>query len=205
MKVIHCSISIHKFKLNPPINSAFPAWGFPGSSDGKESTCNAGDPGLIPGLGRFPEEGNGNPFQQSYLKDFTDRGARQATQFMGSQRVGHDRVTNTHSQTLSSEFSEGMHFCFLSSCYFLIKLLGTWKLYTVLNVLPFPLVPGILHSILITPWTSQTLSLGQCYSLFSVTVKRVSDTGHTESMSCSPVMPCKNNPWNFLNGTIGTF
>ena len=58
MKVIHCSISIHKFKLNPPINSAFPA-----SSDGKESACNAGDPGLIPGLGRFPEEGNGNPFQ----------------------------------------------------------------------------------------------------------------------------------------------
>ena len=33
--------------------------GFPGSSDGKESTCNAGDPDLIPGLGRSPAEGNG--------------------------------------------------------------------------------------------------------------------------------------------------
>ena len=35
--------------------------GFPGSSVGKESTCNVGDPGLIPGLGRSSGEGNGNP------------------------------------------------------------------------------------------------------------------------------------------------
>ena len=37
------------------------AWGFLGGSDGKESASNAGDPGLIPGLGRSPGEGNGNP------------------------------------------------------------------------------------------------------------------------------------------------
>ena len=36
-------------------------WGFSGGSDGKESACNAGDLGLIPGLVRFPGEGNGNP------------------------------------------------------------------------------------------------------------------------------------------------
>jgi len=36
-----------------------PHWGFPGGSDGKESACNAGDPGSIPGLGRSPGEGNG--------------------------------------------------------------------------------------------------------------------------------------------------
>ena len=36
-------------------------WGFPGSSDGKESTCNAGDTGLIPGSGRSPGEENGYP------------------------------------------------------------------------------------------------------------------------------------------------
>ena len=35
--------------------------GFPGGSDGKEYACNAGDPGLIPGSGRSPGEGNGNP------------------------------------------------------------------------------------------------------------------------------------------------
>ena len=39
---------------------------FPSSSDGKESACNAGDPGLIPGLGRSPGEGNGNPLQYSW-------------------------------------------------------------------------------------------------------------------------------------------
>ena len=39
--------------------------GFPGSSAGKESACNAGDPGLIPGLGRSPGEGNGNLLQYS--------------------------------------------------------------------------------------------------------------------------------------------
>ena len=40
--------------------------GFPGSSAGKESTCNAGDPGLIPGLGRSPGEGIGYPLQYSW-------------------------------------------------------------------------------------------------------------------------------------------
>ena len=38
---------------------------FPGSSEVKASACNAGDPGSIPGLGRSPGEGNGNPFQYS--------------------------------------------------------------------------------------------------------------------------------------------
>ena len=41
--------------------------GFPGGSDGKESACNAGDPGLIPGLGRSPGEEKGNPLQYSHL------------------------------------------------------------------------------------------------------------------------------------------
>ena len=44
-------------------------WGFPGGSDGKESTCNAGDRGLIPGLGRSPGGGHGNPPQCSCLED----------------------------------------------------------------------------------------------------------------------------------------
>ena len=42
-------------------------WGFPGASDGKESPCNAGDVGLIPGLGRSPGKGNGYPLQYSYF------------------------------------------------------------------------------------------------------------------------------------------
>ena len=49
--------------------------GFLGGSDGKESACNAGDPGLIPGSGRSPGEGNGNPLQYSCLENSVDRGA----------------------------------------------------------------------------------------------------------------------------------
>ena len=63
--------------------------GFPGDSDGKESACNAGDPGLVPGLGRSPGEGNGNPLQYSCLENPMDRGAWQANSPWGSQRVGH--------------------------------------------------------------------------------------------------------------------
>ena len=43
--------------------------GFPGSSAGKESTCNAGDPGLIPGSGRSPGGGRGNTLQYSCLEN----------------------------------------------------------------------------------------------------------------------------------------
>ena len=49
-------------------------WAFPGGSDGKESACNKGDLGSIPGLGRFPGEGNGNPYQHSCLENPMDRG-----------------------------------------------------------------------------------------------------------------------------------
>ena len=43
--------------------------GFPGGSDGKEFAYNAGDPGSIPGLGRYPGGGHGNPFQYSCLEN----------------------------------------------------------------------------------------------------------------------------------------
>ena len=48
---------------------------FPGDSEGKASACDAGDPGLIPGSGRSPGEGNGNPLQYSCI----DRGVWWAT------------------------------------------------------------------------------------------------------------------------------
>ena len=54
-------------------------WGFPSSSVGKESACSAGYPGLIPGSGRSPGEGNGNPLQTSCLENPMDRGAWWAT------------------------------------------------------------------------------------------------------------------------------
>ena len=46
--------------------------GFSGGSDGKVSPCNVGDQGSIPGSGRFPGEGNGNPLQYSCLENSMD-------------------------------------------------------------------------------------------------------------------------------------
>ena len=69
--------------------------GFPGSSDGNESACNAGDLGLIPGSGRSPEEGNGNPLQYSCLENPHGQRSLGGLQAIGSQRVRHDRATET--------------------------------------------------------------------------------------------------------------
>ena len=53
--------------------------GFPGGSDSKESACNAGDPGSIPGSGRSPGEGNDYPLQYSCLENSMDKGSWRAT------------------------------------------------------------------------------------------------------------------------------
>ena len=70
-------------------NLLYPPWtylirnpskmGFPNGSSGRQSTCNAGDLGLIPGWGRSSGEGNGNPLQYSFLENSMDRGAWLAT------------------------------------------------------------------------------------------------------------------------------
>ena len=52
---------------------------FPGGSDGKDFPCNVGDLGSIPGSGRYPGGGNGNPFQYSCLENPMYRGAWRAT------------------------------------------------------------------------------------------------------------------------------
>ena len=54
-------------------------YSFPGGSGGKESACNAGNPGWIPGLVRSSGKGNGKPLQYSCLENPMDRGARWAT------------------------------------------------------------------------------------------------------------------------------
>ena len=74
--------------------------GFPGGSDSKESACNTGDLGSIPGSGRSPEEGNGYPLQDSCLENPTDRGAWQAA-LMGHNESDHDSVTEHRSASRS--------------------------------------------------------------------------------------------------------
>ena len=79
---------------------------FPCSSVGKESACNAGNLGLIPGSGRSAGEGNGNPAQYSCLKNPMDRAAWQVT-VNGVARAGHDLASpyHHHHKGLSRVFS----------------------------------------------------------------------------------------------------
>ena len=65
---------------------------FLGGSVINNPPINVEDAGLIPGLERFPEEGNGNPLQYSCLENSKDRGAWRL-QSMGMQRVGHNLAT----------------------------------------------------------------------------------------------------------------
>ena len=64
-------------------------WDFPGGSDGRESTCNAGDLGLIPGSGGYPGEGNATHSSiLAWRIPWTEEMG--GLESMGSQRVGHD-------------------------------------------------------------------------------------------------------------------
>ena len=90
--------------------------GFPSGSDHKESACNAGDSGSIPGLGRSPGEENGKPLQCSFLENPMDRGAWWA--------IVH-RVRKSRTQVSDYHF----HFLFNGMGGFRLRLdSGSWKL-----------------------------------------------------------------------------
>ena len=98
-KTINCELVYVKIPLGAAwlaswlqihwIKKYFVMWDFPGGSVGKESACNAGDPGLFPESGRSPGEENGNPLQYSCLENPMGRGAWWAT-VHGVARVGQD-------------------------------------------------------------------------------------------------------------------
>ena len=72
-------------------------WGFPGGSEVKASACNAGDLGLIPGLGRSPGRGHGDPLQYSCLEN--PHGQRS---LVGYSPWGHKGVTKSQAQLSDS-------------------------------------------------------------------------------------------------------
>ena len=92
---IHCAFLIAIYLYHKYTNNNNDKWlSFPGGSDGKESACNAEHLGSILVSGRSSGEGNGNLLQYPCLNNPMDRGPG-GLQSMGSQRVGHDWVTNT--------------------------------------------------------------------------------------------------------------
>ena len=78
--------------------------GFPGGSECKKSACNAEDPGLIPGSGRSPGEGNSNPFQYSCLENSMDRGAWRAPVHGLEESNATEQLTHTEVETQSQIF-----------------------------------------------------------------------------------------------------
>ena len=87
---------------------------FPRSSVGKESVCNTGDPGSIPGWERSPGEGNGNPLPYSCLENPIDRGAWWATVHVVV-RVGHNLMTKPPPRTYIYTHKIRVHaYCFVS-------------------------------------------------------------------------------------------
>ena len=66
-------LEMNRFKFSRIVGCCY--LGFPGGSNSKASACNEGDLGSIPGLGRSPGEGNGDPLQYSCLDNSKDRGA----------------------------------------------------------------------------------------------------------------------------------
>ena len=88
--------------------------GFSGGSDGKAYACNVRDPGSIPGLGRSPGEGNGNPLQYSCLENPIPVSSGRL-QSIGSQRVRHNWATS-----LSFHFivqTQWNYFKFIEICF----------------------------------------------------------------------------------------
>ena len=87
--------------------------GFPGGSDGKESACNAGDLGSVPGLGRSPGGGHGNPLQYSCLENPMDGGVRWATIHGVAESDTTEMTCHTHSIQYTIGTVEYLSLCIL--------------------------------------------------------------------------------------------
>ena len=98
------------------------------SSAGKESACNAGDLGSIPGLGRPPGEGSGNPLQYSCLENPMNRGAWWAT-VHGVARVRHDLASKPHN------WPNHVYFCIWIYLYLCLHFLSPRLLSAMANIL----------------------------------------------------------------------
>ena len=148
------------------IHTSPPSGGFPGGADGKQSARNAGDLGSIPGSGRSPGEGNGNPLQYSCLENPMDRGAWWATVHGGAVRPDWVPTTSPplephslHPPSHPSRSSQGTELSFLRSSCFPLAMCFT---HGSVNV-------SMLTSQITTPWSVPTRQfLSVCISILAL-------------------------------------
>ena len=146
--------------------------GFPGGSDGKASVYNAGDLSSIPGSGRFPGEGNGNPLQYSCLDNPLDGGAWCRLPSMGLQRVRHDWATSLHFTSLQWHLANvrryKLSWLLRSKCLFKLP----WELFFIytefspLDKCPFLSVDSVYMKQVFT--ASKFISFGQDFLLVNL-------------------------------------
>ena len=99
IKIDECNHGKKTCNLGTPLNKD----SFPGGSEGKASACNAGDLGSIPGLRRYPGEGNGNPLQYSCLQNPMDGEAWCRLQSVGHKELDTTEQLHFHFHFLSKE------------------------------------------------------------------------------------------------------
>ena len=130
------------------------SWGFPGGSDGEESTCNAGDLGLIPGSGRSFGKRIGYPLQYSCLESSMDRGTWRATESYSPERgTESDTTERLTTQAHRSLKMEWVHFSWLLGQGFRA---GTVHTHTFLISPSGFQCQSVSHSVMsnsVTPWT----------------------------------------------------
>ena len=136
--------------------------GSPGGSDNKESTCNAGNPGLIPGSGRSPGEENGNSLQYSCLENSMDRRAWWATDSDRTERLSrHTRISAFIPHHLAQKFLPGMTLSFKVG-FFTTSLFVLWVSLLVQSR-SFPVLNS--PQWFLTIYTSQPYGYCQCMSV----------------------------------------
>ena len=168
--------------------------GFPGGSDGKESACNAVDTSSIPGSGRSPGKGNGNPLQYSWRIPWIEEPG--GPQTMRLQRVGHNQVTK-HTHT-----SIWPMIVFLGCCLFDVtpSLFLTFQYFHLMECLLITKYPGIhcfsmaraiASACLLFPGNNRSFALRR----FSWVLSGVSLSHAAHS---APVFPSNWFPWVVL-------
>ena len=95
--------------------------GLSGSSDSKESTCNVGELGLRPGLGRSPGAGHGNPLQYSCWRIPKDRGAWHAAVHRMAESDMTDARTHPLNDTWGSPVTLSVHILLVQRCHLEVK------------------------------------------------------------------------------------